>query len=639
MATITTRAGKGSALTFAEMDANFTNLNNELANVTLGVLPENSISATELDNSGDFTVNTITTTGNVVVGDSLIPSSGNLEINTDYLQVSSADGTNKFKIRTDQSPSADQVLKYNETTGFVQWANDSGSTAAQIQSSLDAQNLGDHADVDTSTAVANSILQYNGTDSWDAVALDISTDTSPQLGGNMDVNGNQIFASSDGDIQMNTTGAGRLILDVASITTPTDTNLDIEPNGTGVTNMQRVRLGDGDGGIQLEGDQFSDMLAASRQTTSHYNYSLEVASDSGATAIAAGQVGGAFGFTHKSDALGDFYVGSINGVVGDEGTPGSAGENNNGIRLYTYSDNSGYALNIVSEFRYASAEFMKGELTFDNTSNKITIEAPTSGNDIELKTNGTGELHINTDVAEHYSANGWIIHNNAQGGYTDLTGTYASTFGGMYGTGVDVQSTNDYAGLNLWSHKSNSTYPNLWAHRSREAGGNKDFLDNGDRIFSFLGSGYDGTDTEPNAYGVYAPVGELILVANEDHSASARGGKWQFRTTSTGATSGSTKMEVGDNINALTAIELDEVSTPDTRTDKGWIYAKDVSGTAEVFVKDAAGNETQISPHNEAGEWQYFSRNTKTGKTVRVNMEKMIRKLEEITGETFIENE
>jgi hypothetical protein len=28
------------------------------------------------------------------------------------------------------------------------------------------------------------------------------------------------------------------------------------------------------------------------------------------------------------------------------------------------------------------------------------------------------------------------------------------------------------------------------------------------------------------------------------------------------------------------------------------IYAKDVSGTAEVFVKDEAGNETQISPHN-----------------------------------------
>ena len=37
------------------------------------------------------------------------------------------------------------------------------------------------------------------------------------------------------------------------------------------------------------------------------------------------------------------------------------------------------------------------------------------------------------------------------------------------------------------------------------------------------------------------------------------------------------------------------------------------------------------------GEWEYFSRNTRTGKVVRVNMERMIRKLEEFTGESFME--
>lgn len=67
------------------------------------------------------------------------------------------------------------------------------------------------------------------------------------------------------------------------------------------------------------------------------------------------------------------------------------------------------------------------------------------------------------------------------------------------------------------------------------------------------------------------------------------------------------------------------------------IYSKLTGGTAEVFVQDSDGNVTQISPHNPAGEWHYFSRNTRTGKVVRVNMEKMIRKLEEITGESFME--
>ena len=60
---------------------------------------------------------------------------------------------------------------------------------------------------------------------------------------------------------------------------------------------------------------------------------------------------------------------------------------------------------------------------------------------------------------------------------------------------------------------------------------------------------------------------------------------------------------------------------------------------AEVYVKDESGNVTKISPHNEAGEWEYYSRNTKTGKVVRVNMEEMIRDLEKLTGKTYIKNQ
>ena len=192
MATIVTRSGKGSALTFAEMDANFVNINNELANVSLGVLPANSVSATELDNSGDFTVNTLTTTGNISVGDSIKPSSGNLELNTDYLVVSDAAGTEKFKIRTDQSPSADQILKYNETTGFVQWANDSGTSGA-------TQSVGDFT-----------------------------------LNGNLDLNGNYVVDStgatrigslSNANIELQANGTGELVLENG--TTSGNIKLDI----------------------------------------------------------------------------------------------------------------------------------------------------------------------------------------------------------------------------------------------------------------------------------------------------------------------------------------------------------------------------------------------------------------------------
>lgn len=76
---------------------------------------------------------------------------------------------------------------------------------------------------------------------------------------------------------------------------------------------------------------------------------------------------------------------------------------------------------------------------------------------------------------------------------------------------------------------------------------------------------------------------------------------------------------------------------PSTLTDYAHIYAKNVNSKAELFVRDENGNVTQISPHNEENEWEYFSRNTKTGRVVRINMEKMIRKLEEITGENFMD--
>ena len=80
-------------------------------------------------------------------------------------------------------------------------------------------------------------------------------------------------------------------------------------------------------------------------------------------------------------------------------------------------------------------------------------------------------------------------------------------------------------------------------------------------------------------------------------------------------------------------------SDPSGEADKAHIYAKDESASAEVYVRDEAGNVTKISPHNAQGEWEYFSRNIKTGKTVRINMEEMIRDIEKLTGKTYIKDE
>jgi hypothetical protein len=69
-----------------------------------------------------------------------------------------------------------------------------------------------------------------------------------------------------------------------------------------------------------------------------------------------------------------------------------------------------------------------------------------------------------------------------------------------------------------------------------------------------------------------------------------------------------------------------------------YIYAKDdVALSSEMHVMDEAGNETQISPHDPVtGEWIFYSRNVKTGRVVRVDMEKLVKAVEKITGEQFM---
>ena len=68
------------------------------------------------------------------------------------------------------------------------------------------------------------------------------------------------------------------------------------------------------------------------------------------------------------------------------------------------------------------------------------------------------------------------------------------------------------------------------------------------------------------------------------------------------------------------------------------LYAKDFEGTVELFAVDENSNSTQISPHDPVtGEWVFYSKNIKTGRVVRVNMEKLAKKVEELTGEKFFE--
>lgn len=56
----------------------------------------------------------------------------------------------------------------------------------------------------------------------------------------------------------------------------------------------------------------------------------------------------------------------------------------------------------------------------------------------------------------------------------------------------------------------------------------------------------------------------------------------------------------------------------------------------EAKVLDAAGNATLLSPHNEAGEWVYFCKNTVTGRTLKVDMERLVKDMDRALGGGYV---
>ncbi len=62
------------------------------------------------------------------------------------------------------------------------------------------------------------------------------------------------------------------------------------------------------------------------------------------------------------------------------------------------------------------------------------------------------------------------------------------------------------------------------------------------------------------------------------------------------------------------------------------------ASAGELRVMDAAGNSTLLSPHDvETNDWIYYSKNTKTGKVLRIKMEAMMKAICEKEGWDFIE--
>ena len=87
------------------------------------------------------------------------------------------------------------------------------------------------------TVTVNGLTySYNSTKTrWEAAdSIEIVSDTSPQLGGNLDVNGNDIVSTSNGDIEIDPDGSGVLVLKGNSTKGAGQFKLNCENNSHGI---------------------------------------------------------------------------------------------------------------------------------------------------------------------------------------------------------------------------------------------------------------------------------------------------------------------------------------------------------------------------------------------------------------------
>jgi hypothetical protein len=187
MSTIVTRAGKGAALTWTEGDANITNLNNDKI--------ESVVEDTSPQLGGDLDVN-----GHQIVSS----SNGNINI----------------------VPNGTGNINLTPATGHV---------------TISATNF------PTGTGSNGQVLSTDGMGNatWASPAGggDVVNDTTPQLGGNLDVNGKSIISTANGNIAIVPDGTGNIQL------TPTTGHVTISatnfPTGTGTSGQVLATDGTG----------------------------------------------------------------------------------------------------------------------------------------------------------------------------------------------------------------------------------------------------------------------------------------------------------------------------------------------------------------------------------------------------------
>jgi len=132
----------------------------------------------------------------------------------------------------DQTASEIKTLLNSDKLTNAQIANDTVGADQLAHTSVTAGSYGSSTSIPSLTVDAQGRVTAA---SGNSVNFDVVADTTPQLGGNLDVNGQDIVSTSNGDIELDPNGSGKVIFKGNSTKGSGQFKLNCENNSHGIT--------------------------------------------------------------------------------------------------------------------------------------------------------------------------------------------------------------------------------------------------------------------------------------------------------------------------------------------------------------------------------------------------------------------
>jgi len=430
-----------------------------------------------------------------------IPVDANQIVESNYGKIWTAitDQNGKFKIG--------DFFEVDQRKGFINFS--AGSYAFDVVTDSTPE-LGGQLD-----ALNNKIVNLGTpTDSADAatkayvdaaVVTELSSDTSPQLGGNLDVNGNEITSASNGNVVIN-------------------------PDGTGIIELgSNVGIGTTlpDGALQVVGNALIGASGSQENGT----YQAEIRSGGNATLkIQAGASNTAYlGFGTTSNALTNNI--SLNN------SSGLFGINVNGSTRLAITSAGDVGIGVTSP---------DGKLGIQVDTNKDITAGLTTGSPMFTYRNGSGAwFHVGkhpTDDALIFS-NGATTTTNEMARFDNagrlLVGTSSGSviYGGDANNGLQVRAgASSKIVVHRQTDDANGAYLRLAKGRLTSPG----TIQNNDEIGRIEFIGADGTD-------ISSRLGQISCFVDGTPGANDTPGRLVFSTTADGASSPTERVRISSN--------------------------------------------------------------------------------------------